>query len=137
MIKTYDNVLNKSLITSVMGYFKSMLSLDVWSSSIGWDQNLSLISTNTLTHVINDKLLIKQIKESIEKAIDVNFEKENLIFTTSIYVWSGGSYITWHNDACYEGFYLHHGNRHFGSVWMDHKKASFVRDQDRVHCLEY
>lgn len=84
-----------------MEYFKSMLGKDVWSSSSGWDQNLSLISSNTLTHIIKDKILYKQIKSSIENALNLNFEKENLEFIPSIYVWSGGSYITWHPDYIY------------------------------------
>lgn len=101
VIKQYQNVLDKELIENIMEYFKSMLGKDVWSSSSGWDQNLSLISSNTLTHIIKDKILYKQIKSSIENALNLNFEKENLEFIPSIYVWSGGSYITWHPDYIY------------------------------------
>ena len=101
MIRTYNNVLDEDLIKNVMDYFKSIMGADVWGSSIGWDQNLSLISSNTLTHRISNKTLEKEIKSSIEKALDVDFEKEELIFVPSIYVWGGGSYITWHPDECY------------------------------------
>jgi len=101
MIKQYDNVLNEELIKNIMEYFKSMLGKDVWSSSSGWDQNLSLISANTLTHGITNNILKKEIKKSIEEAIEVNFDEENLNFLPLIYVWSGGSYITWHEDHMY------------------------------------
>ena len=101
MIKKYDNVLEEKLIQNIMEYFKSILNRDVWSSSIGWNQNLSLISSNTLTHLIHDKLLVKEFKKSIEEKLQINFEDENLDFNASIYVWSGGSYITWHNDSLY------------------------------------
>ena len=46
MIKKNDNVLNDDLIKNIIEYFKSILVRDVWNSSSGWDQNLSLISTN-------------------------------------------------------------------------------------------
>jgi hypothetical protein len=101
MIRTYNNVLDEHLIKSIMNYFKSILDKNVWGSSIGWNQNLSLISSNTLTHNILNKTLEKEIKNIVEKALDVNFEKEELTFVASIYVWSGGSYITWHPDDCY------------------------------------
>jgi Rps23 Pro-64 3,4-dihydroxylase Tpa1-like proline 4-hydroxylase len=101
MIRTYNNVLDEELIKNVIEYFKFILDKNVWGSSIGWDQNLSLISSNTLTHRISNKSLEKEIKNSIEKVLDVDFEKEELTFVPSIYVWSGGSYITWHSDDCY------------------------------------
>ena len=101
MIRTYNNVLDEHLIKNVMDYFKSIMGAHVWGSSIGWDQNLSLISSNTLTHRISNKTLEKEIKSSIETALDVDFEKEELTFVPSIYVWGGGSYITWHPDECY------------------------------------
>lgn len=101
MIRTYNNVLDEDLIKNVMDYFKSIMDVNVWGSSIGWDQNLSLISSNTLTHRISNKSLEKEIKSSIETALDVDFEKEELTFIPSIYVWGGGSYITWHLDECY------------------------------------
>jgi hypothetical protein len=101
MIRTYGNVLDEHLIKNVMDYFKSIMNIDVWGSNIGWDQNLSLISSNTLTHTILDKSLKKEIKNSVETALNVNFEKEELTFVPCIYVWGGGSYITWHHDECY------------------------------------
>ena len=76
MVRTYNNVLDEDLIKNVMDYFKSIMGADVWGSSIGWDQNLSLISSNTLTHRISNKSLEKKIKSSIETALDVDFEKE-------------------------------------------------------------
>jgi hypothetical protein len=67
MIKQYNNVLNEELIKNIMEYFKFILQKDVWSSSLGWDQDLSLISTNTLTHEITDKILRKEIKNHINE----------------------------------------------------------------------
>ena len=113
MIRTYNNVLDKQLIKNVMDYFKSIMGADVWGSSIGWDQNLSLISSNTLTHRISNKTLEKEIKSSIETALDVDFEKEELTFVPSIYVWGGGSYITWHSDECYP----HNGTIYLNEEW--------------------
>lgn len=98
MIRCYNNVLDKKLINDVMDYFKSILDKDVWSSNVGWDQNLSLISSNVLTHRIYNSFLFNEIKKNVEKVIQVNFENEKLTFIPSIYVWSGGSYITWHLD---------------------------------------
>jgi hypothetical protein len=101
MIKTYTNVLDEHLIENVINYFKSILDAPVWSSSIGWGQDLCLTSSNTLTHGILDTNLKKEIKNSIEKILNIDFDKEKLNFTLCIYVWSGGSYITWHSDECY------------------------------------
>jgi hypothetical protein len=101
VIRTYNNVLDEHLIKNVMDYFKSILSENVWSSSIGWDQSLSLLSSNVVTHTIFDKFLAKEIKNSIEKVLNIDFEKEDLAFVPSIYVWGGGSYITWHPDNRY------------------------------------
>ena len=98
MIKQYDNVLDEELIENIMGYFKSKLLVNVWGSNIGWDQNLSLISSNVLTHDITNKVLIKEIKNTIETTLNVSFDEEELDFLPAIYVWSGGSYITWHQD---------------------------------------
>jgi len=122
MIKQYDNVLDEQLIKYTMGYFKSMLGRDVWSSSNGWDQTLSLISANTLTHQITDKILRKKIKKSIEKAIGVDFDEENLDFSPSIYVWSGGSYITWHPDHCYP----YNGTIYLNEEWDSNDGGVFL-----------
>jgi hypothetical protein len=84
-----------------MEYFKSIMGTDVWSSSIAWDQRLNLISSNILIHKISNKFLHGEIKNSIEKTLDIDFEKEEIHFRAFIYVWSGGSYITWHPDACF------------------------------------
>ena len=101
MIKQYDNVLSEELIKNIMEYFKLIIGSDVWCSNSAWDQNLSLISTNTLTHQITNTILKKEIKKEIEVAIKVDFDKENLDFLPFIYIWSGGSYITWHEDNLY------------------------------------
>lgn len=105
-----------------MEYFKSMLNGEVWGSSSGWDQNLSLISSNTLTHSIRDKILYKQIKSSIETILDVNFEKENLDFVSSIYIWSGGSYITWHGDQ----HYPYNGTIYLNEEWNTNDGGIFL-----------
>ena len=122
MIKQYNNVLNEELIKNIMEYFKSMLKKDVWSSSSGWDQNLSLISTNTLTHRITDNLLKKEIKKSIEEAIEINFDEEDLDFSPSIYVWSGGSYITWHPD----NHYPYNGTIYMNEEWDSNDGGIFL-----------
>lgn len=122
MIKQYDNVLNDKLIKNIMEYFKFILQKDVWSSSVGWDQYLSLISTNTLTHSITDKTLKKEIKKAIEDAIMVDFDKENLDFVPSIYVWSGGSYITWHSDECYP----YNGTIYLNEEWDSNDGGVFL-----------
>jgi hypothetical protein len=122
MIRTYNNVLDEDLIKNVMDYFKSIMGADVWGSSIGWDQNLSLISSNTLTHRISNKTLEKEIKNSIEKALDVDFDKEELIFVPSIYVWAGGSYITWHPDKCYP----YNGTIYLNEEWDSNDGGVFL-----------
>jgi len=122
VIKQYNNVLNEELIENIMEYFKSMLGRDVWSSSSGWDQNLSLISTNTLTHGITDNILRKEIKKSIEEAIEIDFDKEDLDFSPSIYVWSGGSYITWHGDQMYP----YNGTIYLNEEWDSNDGGVFL-----------
>jgi hypothetical protein len=101
MIKKYDNVFCEKNIKDIIEYFEYIIDKDVWSSSIGWDQNLSLISSNTLTHEIKNNILVMKIKNSIEKILNINFDDKKLEFIPSIYVWSGGSYITWHSDSDY------------------------------------
>ena len=129
MIRTYNNVLDEHLIKNVMDYFKSIMGADVWGSSIGWDQNLSLISSNTLTHRISNKTLEKEIKSSIETALDVDFEKEELIFIPSIYVWSGGSYITWHPDNCYP----YNGTIYLNEEWDSNDGGIFLYKDNQTN----
>ena len=100
MIKTYTNILNDDLIKKILEYLNSALKKGVWGSNNGWEKSLTLNSSIVLTHQIMDKLLYKKIKNSIETALDIDFEKEELTFISEIYVWSGGSYITWHSDVC-------------------------------------
>lgn len=128
MIKTYDNVLDENLIENVMDYFNSIMGADVWASSIAWDQNLSLISSNILTHRISNKTLKKEIKSSIETALDVDFEKEGLIFTPSIYVWGGGSYITWHLDNCYP----YNGTIYLNEEWDSNDGGVFLYEDSQT-----
>jgi hypothetical protein len=122
MIRTYNNVLDEHLIKNIMDYFRSILREGVWGSNIGWDQNLGLISSNTLTHIISNKFLEKKIKSSIEKALNVNFEKEKLTFVPSIYVWCGGSYITWHQD----NFYNYNGTIYLNEEWDSNNGGIFL-----------
>lgn len=128
MIRTYNNVLDEQLIKNVMDYFKSIMGADVWGSSIGWDQNLSLISSNTLTHRISNKTLEKEIKSSMEKALDVDFEKEDLTFVPSIYVWGGGSYITWHPDDCYP----YNGTIYLNEKWDSDDGGIFLYKENQT-----
>ena len=129
MIRTYNNVLDEQLIKNVMDYFKSIMGADVWGSSIGWDQNLSLISSNTLTHRISNKSLEKEIKSSIETALDVDFEKEELTFVPSIYVWGGGSYITWHSDDCYP----YNGTIYLNEEWDSNDGGVFLYKDSKTN----
>jgi len=129
MIKQYQNVLDEKLIENIMEYFKFMLEKDVWGSSSGWDQNLSLISSNTLTHQITDKILKKEIKRSIEKAIEVDFDEENLDFLPSIYVWSGGSYITWHSDDPYP----YNGTIYLNESWDTNDGGVFLYKENNTN----
>lgn len=122
MIKKYDNVLDEQLIQNIMDYFKSIIDKDVWSSNIGWNKNLSLISSNTLTHQIKNKIILREIKKNIEETIQVNFDDENLNFIPSIYVWSGGSYITWHQDNCYP----YNGTIYLNQEWDSNNGGIFL-----------
>jgi len=129
MIKTYNNVLDEYLIKNVMDYFKYILNVDLWGSSIGWDQNLNLISSNTLTHKILNKILEKKIKNSIEKLIKIDFEEKKLDFTSSIYVWSGGSYITWHDDGCYP----YNGTIYLNGEWDSNDGGVFLYKENETN----
>ena len=129
MIKKIDNILSDDLIKNIMDYFKSMLGRDVWSSSSGWDQNLSLISANTLTHQITDKIIKKEIKKNIETALNINFEEKELDFTSSIYVWSGGSYITWHGDECYP----YNGTIYLNEEWDSNDGGVFLYKENETN----
>lgn len=129
MIKKFDNILSDDLIKNIMEYFKSMLGRDVWSSSSGWDQNLSLISANTLTHQITDKILKKEIKKNIETALNINFEEKELDFASSIYVWSGGSYITWHEDDCYP----YNGTIYLNEEWDSNDGGVFLYKENETN----
>lgn len=128
MIRTYNNVLDGHLIKHVMDYFKSIKNVDVWGSNIGWDQNLSLISSNTLTHRISNKFLEKEIKNSIEKVLKINFEEEELIFNLFIYVWAGGSYITWHTDSCYP----YNGTIYLNEEWDSDDGGVFLYEDSQT-----
>ena len=129
MIKQYDNVLNEELIKNIMEYFKSMLDRDVWGSSLGWDQDLSLISTNILIHRITDKILREEIKKSIEEVIKVDFDEEDLDFSSLIYVWSGGSYITWHQDECYP----YNGTIYLNEEWDSNDGGVFLYKENHTN----
>lgn len=129
MIKKFDNVLCVDLIKNIMEYFKSIIGRDVWSSSCGWDQNLSLISTNILTHQITDKILKKEIKKNIETVLNTNFEDKDLDFTLSIYVWSGGSYITWHPDNCYP----YNGTIYLNEEWDSNDGGVFLYKDNQTN----
>jgi Rps23 Pro-64 3,4-dihydroxylase Tpa1-like proline 4-hydroxylase len=122
MIKKHDNILNKKLIKNIIDYLEIILKDNVWSSSIGWDQNLCLTSSNILTHRISDKFLYEEIKNNIEKALKINFEKENLDFICFLYIWSGGSYITWHSDSSYP----YNGTIYLNEEWNSNDGGIFL-----------
>lgn len=129
MIKKYYNVLEEKLIGNIMEYFKSILNENVWGSNIGWNQDLSLISSNTLTHKIYDKLLIKEVKKSIEEKLQINFEDKHLDFTLSIYVWGGGSYITWHPD----NLYPYNGTIYLNEEWDSNDGGVFLYKDNQTN----
>lgn len=122
MIKTYNDILDKDLIENVFDYLKNILDKDFWSSSNGWDQNLVLNSSNVLTHSIKDKFLHSNIKNSIETTMKVKFEQLGLDFTCSIYLWGGGSYITWHGDNPYP----YNGTIYLNKEWDSNDGGIFL-----------
>lgn len=122
MIKQCNNVLDPEIIKNIMEYFQAMLGKEVWSSCLGWDQNLGHISSNILTHRISNKFLYKEIKKSVEKAISVNFDEQNLFFIPLIYVFSGGSYITWHEDETYP----YNGTIYLNEEWDSNDGGFFL-----------
>ena len=122
MIKTYTNVLNDDLIKKNFQYLNLALKKDVWGSNIAWQQFLMSNSSIILTHQIIDKLLYKKIKNSIEVTLDIDFEKEELNFFPFIYVWSGGSYITWHSDNNYP----YNGTIYLNEEWDSNDGGVFL-----------
>ena len=129
MIKKIDNVLSDDLIKDIIEYFKLRLNKEVWKSNLGWNQNLAPYSANTLTHEITCNILIKQIKENIERAIKVNFDKENLHFIPLIYIWSGGSYIIWHLDDNYP----YNGTIYLNEEWDSNDGGIFLYEEHETN----
>jgi len=122
MIKTYTNILKDDLIKKILEYLNLALKKDVWGSNNAWEQCLILNSSIVLTHRISNKTLEKEIKNSIETALNVDFEKEELTFFPSIYVWAGGSYITWHPDDCYP----YNGTIYLNEEWDSNDGGVFL-----------
>jgi hypothetical protein len=129
MIKTYNNVLDEKIIKDVIEYFRSITDKNVWSSNIGWEQNLCPISSNILTHTIFDKNIVKQIKSSIENKIHINFDSIDLSFIASIYVWSCGSYITWHSDTEYP----YNGTIYLNKEWDTNNGGVFLYKENNTN----
>lgn len=129
MIKKYEDVLEEQLIENIMEYFKHIVDKNVWSSNLGWDENLSLSSSITLTHTILDKFLQKNIKNQIEKKLKFSFDEKNLDFNVSIYVWGGGSYITWHNDSCWQ----HSGTIYLNKEWNNCAGGIFLYKDNKTN----
>jgi len=129
MIKTYNDTLDKDLIKNVFDYLKNILDKNLWSSSNGWDQNLVLNSSNVLTHSITNKFLYLNIKNSIENTIKIKFEELNLDFNCSIYLWGGGSYITWHSDDCYP----YNGTIYLNEEWDSDDGGVFLYKENETH----
>lgn len=129
MIKTYINVFDEYLIKNIFDYLKTLLNKEAWSSSNGWDQNLVLNSSNILTHQIHDKILYSKIKNSIENKIQLKFEEVNLEFNCSIYLWGGGSYITWHPDSTYP----YNGTIYLNEEWDSNDGGLFLYKENETH----
>ncbi len=129
MIKTYNNTLNEDLIKNIFRYLKKILDKDVWSSSNAWDQNLVLNSSNILTHLIGDECLRTEIKHSIENKIKLKFEEVNLYFHCSIYLWGGGSYITWHPDCKYP----YNGTIYLNEKWDSNDGGVFLYKENKTN----
>lgn len=128
MIKTYTNTLNDDLIKKILEYLNPALKKDVWGSNNAWEQCLTLNSSIILTHTIRDKSLHKKIKNSIETVLDVDFEKAELIFVPFIYVWSGGSYITWHSDNNYP----YNGTIYLNEEWDSDDGGVFLYKENQT-----
>lgn len=122
MIKKIYGVLSDDLIKDIIEYFKFKLNKQEWKSSLGWDQSLVPSSTNTLVHRITSSILTNQIKKSIEKAINVDFDRENLDFLSLIYIWNSGSYITWHPDDVYQ----YNGTIYLNEEWDSNDGGLFL-----------
>jgi len=131
MIKTYSEVLEDNLITDIFEYLKNIFDKDVWSSSNGWDQNLVLNSANIITHTVNDKILYKKIKNSVEKTLKIDFEKEGLDFIASLYLWGGGSYITWHPDTLYP----YNGTIYLNKEWNSNDGGIFLYRDNKTKSI--
>ena len=122
MIKTYTNILKDDLIKKILEYLNLALKKDVWGSNNDWEQSLMLNSSIVLTHKIRDELLCKKIKNNIETVLDIDFEKEELTFVSFIYVWAGGSYITWHLDESYS----YNGTIYLNEEWDSNDGGVFL-----------
>jgi hypothetical protein len=129
MIKTYSNVLEENLIEKIITYMKLNFGEEVWGSSVGWDQNLSLMSSNTLTHKIKNKSIAEEIQDSVEREIGIKFENERLNFISSIYIWVGGSYITWHPDLCYP----YNGTIYLNKEWDSNDGGLFLYKDNQTN----
>ncbi len=129
MIKKIDNVLSNNLIKNIIEYFKIVLKRQEWKSSLGWDQSLAPFSANILVHEITCNMLIKQIKENVEKAIKVDFDKENLRFMPMIYIWNAGSYITWHPDDRYP----YSGTIYLNEEWDSNDGGLFLYKENETN----
>ena len=129
MIKKIDGVLSDNLIKNIIEYFKLKLKKQEWKSSLEWDQILVPSSANILTHEITCNILIKQIKENVERALKVDFDKENLRFIPMIYIWSGGSYITWHSDNNYP----YSGTIYLNEEWDSNDGGIFLYKENETN----
>jgi len=129
MIQKYNDTLSNDTIDYIFNYLKNILSEDVWSSSNGWNQDLVPNSTNILTHLITDKYLHRKIKKHVEDKINLQFDNNGLEFTCSIYLWGGGSYITWHEDSPYP----YNGTIYLNTDWNSNDGGVFLYRDNKTN----
>jgi len=157
MIKIYKDCLHKDLIKNIFTYLKFYSNKDVWGSSFYWNDASNPNSSNIITHEIGNKSLINFIKKNIEDIININFDEEKLLFIPMIYIWSSGSYLSWHNDDPYPyngtiylntewdsnngGIFLYKDNKNKTIIGVEPKyndmivNTSSEKDPHNLHCV--
>jgi Rps23 Pro-64 3,4-dihydroxylase Tpa1-like proline 4-hydroxylase len=130
MIKKYSNVLSEDTLEVIELYIQHALKNDVWASNLEWDKRLVNSSSIVITHPVSKKeIFFEEVKNQIQKILNVNFDSLNLEFRLAIYIWGKMSYITWHDDYGwdYSGtIYLNkEWNLNYGGIflWKDNKNS--------------
>lgn len=101
MIRKYFDVLDEQTISDFFQYLQSLLDRPVWTSSNEWSKCLVKSSSIISICRITNPLIENKIKKRVQDLLNLDFESMNMVFHSSIYLWSRMSYITWHDDATY------------------------------------